>query len=126
MAMLDEEAQDDLRANKNLIVYKGALYENIVAEALVKGGYDLYYYKKDNSTLKEDFFIRTRSCLVPVEVKATNGRSKSLRSLIDSEKYPDITFGIKLIKGNVGIENGIHTFPYFCTFLLKRYIQSMY
>ena len=126
VAMLDEEAQDDLRANKNLNVYKGALYENIVAEALVKGGYDLYYYKKDNSTLEEDFFIRTRSCLVPVEVKATNGRSKSLRSLIDSENYPDITFGIKLIKGNVGIENGIHTFPYFCTFLLKRYIQSMY
>ena len=126
VAMLDEEAQDDLRANKNLSVYKGALYENIVAEALVKGGYDLYYYKKDNSTLEEDFFIRTRSCLVPVEVKATNGRSKSLRSLINSENYPDITFGIKLIKGNIGIENGVYTFPYFCTFLLKRYIQSMY
>ena len=52
VAMLDEEAQDDLRANKNLNVYKGALYENIVAEALVNGGYDLYYYKKDNSTVK--------------------------------------------------------------------------
>lgn len=46
VAMLDEEAQDDLRVNKNLGVYKGALYENIVAEALVKSGYDLYYYKK--------------------------------------------------------------------------------
>ena len=39
VAMLDEEAQDDLRANKNLGVYKGALYENIVGEALVKAGY---------------------------------------------------------------------------------------
>ena len=27
-------------------VYKGALYENIVAEALIKCGYELYYYKK--------------------------------------------------------------------------------
>ena len=125
VAMMDEETQDDLRANKNLNVYKGALYENIVAEALIKGGYDLYYYKKDNSTLEEDFFVRTKKYLVPVEVKATNGRSKSLRSLIESDKYPDITFGIKFIKGNIGIENGIRTFPYFCTFLLKRYIRSL-
>lgn len=46
VSMLDEEAQEDLRVNKNLGVYKGALYENIVGEALVKAGYDLYYYKK--------------------------------------------------------------------------------
>ena len=123
VAMLDEEAQEDLRANKNMNVYKGALYENIVAEALVKSGYGLYYYKKENATLEEDFFVRTRDSLVPVEVKATNGRSKSLRTLIQSENYPDIKFGIKLIKGNIGIENGIHTFPYFCTFLLKRYMK---
>ena len=41
--MLDEEAQEDLRTNKNLGVYKGALYENVVGEALVKAGYKLYY-----------------------------------------------------------------------------------
>lgn len=125
VAMLDEEAQEDLRANKNMNVYKGALYENVVAEALVKSGYGLYYYKKENATLEEDFFVRTRDSLVPVEVKATNGRSKSLRTLIKSENYPDIKFGIKLIKGNIGIENDIHTFPYFCTFLLKRYIKRI-
>ena len=45
VAMLDEEAQEDLRANKNMNVYKGALYENIVGEALSKCGYQLYYYK---------------------------------------------------------------------------------
>lgn len=55
VAMLDEEAQDDLRANKNLGVYKGALYENVVGEALVKSGCDLYYYKREDSTLEEDF-----------------------------------------------------------------------
>ena len=44
VAMLDEEAQEDLRANKNLGVYKGALCENIVGEALTKCGYNLYYY----------------------------------------------------------------------------------
>lgn len=124
VAMLDDEAQDDLRANKNLDVYKGALYENIVGEALVKSGYNLYYYKKDNSTLEEDFFVRTKKYLVPVEVKANNGRAKSLRSLVQSEKYPEIVFGVKLVNGNIGNENGILTFPYFCAFLLKRYLSE--
>ena len=124
VAMLDDEAQEDLRANKNMNVYKGALYENIVGEALVKSGYDLYYYKKDNSTLEEDFFVRTQEYLVPIEVKATNGRTKSLRNLIQSENFSDIRFGIKLVGGNIGYNDKIVTFPYFCTFLLKRYLKE--
>lgn len=58
VASLDDEVQEDLRANKNLGVYKGALYENFAAEALVKQGYGLYYYSKENSNLEEDFFIK--------------------------------------------------------------------
>lgn len=125
VASLDDESQDDLRMNENLGVYKGALYENIVAEALVKQGYSLYYYKRDDSTLEEDFFVRTRKSLVPVEVKAVSGRSKSLRTLIESDRYPDIKYGIKLSKKNIGFENNIYTFPYFCSFLLKRYLQNV-
>jgi predicted AAA+ superfamily ATPase len=125
VAMLDEEAQDDLRTNKNLGIYKGALYENIVAEALVKSGYDLYYYKRDDSTLEADFFIRSSSSLIPVEVKSKGGRSKSLRTLIDSSKYPDIRCGIKLTGGNIGYSGNIYTFPNFCTFLLKQYIKEV-
>lgn len=124
VAMLDEEAQEDLRANKNLGVYKGALYENIVGEALVKSGYDLYYYKRENSTLEEDFFVRTASDLIPVEVKATNGKAKSLRTLIDGEKYADIHYGIKFTGGNIGYDHNVYTFPYFCAFLLKRYLKQ--
>ena len=124
VAMLDEEAQVDLRANKNLGVYKGALYENIVGEALVKSGCGLYYYKRDDSTLEEDFFVRTANNLVPVEVKATNSKSKSLSTLINSEKYSDITYGLKLINGNVGCVNNIYTFPYFCAFLVKKYLSQ--
>ena len=123
VSMLDEESQDDLRANKNLGVYKGALFENIVGEALVKSGYDLYYYKRDDSQLEEDFFVRTADALVPVEVKATNSRSKSLSTLIKSEKYADISYGIKFTGGNIGFANNIYTFPYFCAFLLKRYMK---
>ena len=123
VAMLDEEAQDDLRANKNLGVYKGALYENIVGEALVKAGYQLYYYKRDDSTLEQDFFVRTASDLIPVEVKAKNGTAKSMRTLIHSEKYADIHAGIKFTGGNIGYSDDIYTFPYFCAFLLKRYLR---
>ena len=124
VAMLDEEAQEDLRANKNLGVYKGSLYENIVGEALVKSGYGLYYYKREDSTLEENFFVRTAKDLIPVEVKAVNGRAKSLRTLINSDKYEDIHYGIKFTGGNIGVENQIYTFPYFCAFLLKRYLKG--
>ncbi len=122
--MTDDKSQDDLRANKNLGVYKGALYENIVAEALAKSGYGLYYYKRDDSVLEQDFFVRTANNLIPVEVKATNGRAKSLRTLISSERYPDINYGIKFTGGNIGYSEDIYTFPYFCAFLLKRYLKK--
>lgn len=124
VSLLDEESQEDLRANKNLGVYKGALYENIVSEALVKTGYKLYYYKKENATLEEDFFIRSANNLIPVEVKAQGGRSKSLRTLISSGKYSDIAYGFKLSANNIGYSEQIYTFPYFCTFLLKRFMAT--
>lgn len=124
VSMLDEESQEDLRANKNLGVYKGALYENMVGDALVKQGYKLFYYKRSDSTLETDFFIRSASSLIPVEVKAKSGKTKSMRTLIDSDKYPDICYGFKLSQNNIGHENGIYTFPYFCTFLLKRFMAA--
>jgi len=124
VALLDDEAQEDLRANKNLSVYKGALYESIVGEALVKFRYGLYYYKKDNGTLEQDFFVRTSNSLIPLEVKSTNNRSKSLSALVSNEKYSDIEYGIKLCAGNIGFSNDLYTFPYYCTFLLKRYLQE--
>lgn len=124
VSLLDEEAGEDLRANRNLGVYKGALYENVVAEALVKTGYSLFYYKRDDSTLEEDFFIRSKDYLIPVEVKSRSGRSKSLRTLIESDKYSDIQYGFKLTFNNVGYSDQVYTFPYFCTFLLKRFMKT--
>ncbi len=124
VAMLDEEAQEDLRAHKNLGVYKGALYENVVGEALRKSGYALYYYKREDSTLEQDFFVRTANALIPIEVKAANGTAKSMRTLINSERYGDIRCGIKLTGGNIGLQDRVYTFPYYCAFLLKRYLSE--
>ena len=124
VSALDEEAQEDLRVNKNLGVYKGALYENFVAEAFTKQGLGLFYYKKDNSTLEEDFFVRSKNELIPVEVKSNGDSSKSLTTLIKSDHYNEIKRGIKLGDFNVGYANNIYTFPYFCAFLLKKYLKS--
>ena len=124
VSALDEEAQEDLRINKNLGVYKGALYENFVAEAFIKQGLGLFYYKKENSTLEEDFFVRTQNDLIPVEVKSNNNRSKSLSTLINNENYNDISYGIKLGDFNIGHDNNIFTFPYFCAFKLKEYLKE--
>ncbi len=125
LASLDDEVVDDFKANRNIHTYKGGIAENMVAEAIMKTGKPLCYYKKENATLEMDFFLRTSGNLVPVEVKATNGRSKTLSTLIKGEHYPDIAFGVKLTGGNIGFENGIYTFPHFCAFLLPRFLNEL-
>lgn len=124
IASLDDEAQVDLRANRNLGVYKGALYENFAAEALAKQEYELVYYKKENSQLEEDFFIRSANELIPVEVKAGSNQAKSLGQLIRSDHYPDIRHGLKFTAGNIGIADNVCSFPHYCMFLLKRYMRE--
>lgn len=123
-AMLDEESQEDLRINRNLGVYKGAVYENVVGEALYKAGYGLYYYKREDGTLEEDFFVRDQNNLIPVEVKSRSGKSQSMKTLIQNDKYEDITWGIKLSMNNIGYHDQLYTFPYFCTFLLRDWLRA--
>lgn len=122
LSQLDDEAELDFRQNKNLDVYKGGLFESIVAEALIKSGYSLCYYKKENSTLQEEFFVRYKDYLVPIEVKAGNNNSKSLKTLINSNNYQEICFGIKIARGNIGFDSNICTFPHFCSFLIKDFL----
>lgn len=124
IASLDEEAQDDLRANKNFGTYKGAIYENIVGDMLVKQGYSLYYYKREKPALEMDFFVRDKDSLVPVEVKATDSATASLNNLISQARYPDVKYGIKLCYKNIGFNGHFYTFPYFLTFLLKRFLKE--
>ena len=124
IASLDEESQEDLRANKNMGTYKGAIYENIVADMLVKQGYRLYYFNSNNPALEMDFFIRDANSLIPIEVKANDGATVSLNKLIISDKYPDVKYGIKLGYKNIGFNGRFYTFPYYLTFLLKRFVRE--
>lgn len=125
IANLDEESSDDLRRNKNLGTYKGAIYENLIGQMLVAQGYELFYFKKDNSQLEMDFFIRTAENLIPIEVKAKDGATISLNNLVKSQSYPEVQYGIKLAHKNVGFNGRFYTIPYFCTFLLRRFLGEM-
>ncbi len=121
---LDEEVQEDLRNNENMNTYKGALYENIVSDMLVKEGYNLYFYKDDSKKIEMDFMIRDKDSLIPIEVKANNNATISLNNLINNNLYKDIKYGIKLCNKNIGFNGKFYTFPYFLTFLLKRYLKE--
>ena len=124
LSMLEKEVQEDVRIRRNLGTWKGGLFEHIVGEALVKAGVPLAYFKRENSTLEMDFFVRSADCLVPVEVKAENNRSKSLRTMIDREIYKDVRWGVKLVNGNVGFENGILTLPQWCAFKIPEIVRE--
>lgn len=124
IASLDDEAQEDLRNNKNFNIYKGAVYENVVGDMLVKQGYQLYFYKNEKGTVEMDFFVRDANSLIPIEVKAMDGSTASLNRLIESDKYGDIKYGIKLGYKNIGFNEKFYTFPYFLAFLLKRFLKD--
>lgn len=121
---LDEEVQDDLRNNENMNTYKGALYENIVGDMLIKAGYNLYFYRDDSKKLEMDFMVRDTNSLIPIEVKANDNATISLNNLISNNLYKDIKYGIKLCNRNIGFNGKFYTFPYFLTFLLKRYLKE--
>lgn len=124
MGMMEPEVGEDIRVNRNLGIWKGALYENIVAEALVKSGRPLFYWKRDESKLEMDFFLRRGDELIPLEVKGGNDSTKSLNEMIRSAKYPDITWGIKMADANIGFSANKLTLPWFCSFLLDRLLAE--
>ena len=124
LGMFEKEVCEDVRVNRNLGIFKGGLYENIVAEALVKSGCELYYWRRDESPLEMDFFLRHGDSVVPVEVKGGNDCAKSLRELVSSSRYPAVTWGIKLADANIGFKDNILTMPWFCAFLLPRLLEG--
>ena len=121
---LDEESQTDLRFNKNFNTYKGAIYENIIAEELVKSGYQLFFYKSDKPNMEIDFIIRDIDSIIPIEVKASNNPTISLTKIIEDKQYKEVKYGIKLCNKNIGFNGKFYTFPYFLTFMLKRFLKE--
>ena len=91
---------------------------------LTKQGYNLFYYNSEKPSLEMDFFVRDADSLIPVEVKANDGATASLNNLLKEDKYPDVKYGIKLGYKNIGFNGKFYTFPYFLTFLLKRFVAE--
>lgn len=122
VANIDDESKRDLIINNNYDIYNGALYESLISEELIKQNYPLYFYKNDSSTIELDFIIRVKNEIVPIEVKRKKGRTKTLDKILESDNT--IKYGIKLINSNIGFENNKFTFPYFLSFLLKRFFNE--
>lgn len=101
----------------NLGIYKGAIYENVIAETLAKNGINLYYFSK-SSGFEIDFITKMDHEIMPLEVKAKNGNSKSLKELLKNKDY-SINKAIKLVNGNIGEMNNIYTIPLYMCFLIK-------
>lgn len=124
VAVLSDKTSDDLRTNRNLGVYRGAMCESIAFEALRKSGYNLYCYEREDSTLGQDFFACTREWLVLVEMKSKKGTTRSIRTLIASDSYSETQLGVKLSTGNIGNSEHASTASYFTAFLLRQLLRA--
>ena len=123
MAMLEKDVYEDVLFGK-LGSYKGALYENIIADAFTKNGKDLFYYSKE-SGLEIDFITRYKNDISLVEVKAKSGKSKSAKTVISNKiDYPEvkrlIKFGEFNIKESIDEDGNILlVLPHYLAFLLE-------
>ena len=117
MAMLDYGTQADILKG-NLLGYKGAIFENLMADFLCKSGQNLYYFHKD-SGLELDFLIRFKGECVILEVKAKTGKAKSMTTVLKNKNVYHVNNAIKLGQYNVGREGEILTIPLYMGFLIK-------
>ena len=117
VAMLDYGTQADILKG-NLLGYKGAIFENLMADFLCKSGQKLYYFQKD-SGLELDFLVRYKGECVVLEVKAKSGKAKSLKTVLKNKSVYHVNNAIKLGKYNVGREEEILTIPLYMGFLIK-------
>ena len=114
MAMLEDGSQEDI-IDGNLGIYKGAVYENIIADIFTKLGKKLYYYEENNK-IEIDFFIRRYKSATAIEVKsAENTKAKSLNAVI---QYQGVKHGIRLSSKNVGKVGNVESFPLYMAMFL--------
>ena len=116
ITMLGGSTRNDV-IQGNLGGFKGAIFENLMADTLHKKEQDLYYYRKE-SGMELDFLIGYNGECVPVEVKAKTAKAKSLSTAL---KHPDkyhVYHAIKFGDYNIGREGPLLTLPNYMQFLL--------
>ena len=117
--MLEEGTQFDVLQG-NLFGYKGAIFEALIADFLVKMGRRLYYYHKDTG-LEVDFVMRFRGKSTLLEVKATTGNAKSVKTILKHKDKYHIEQAIKLGDYNVSKSDEFLILPLYMGFLLNEY-----
>lgn len=116
VSMLEDGTQYDILQG-NLYAYKGAIFENLIADIFAKMGRKLYYFHKD-SGLEVDFVIRYRGECTLVEVKAVSGNIKSTKTILKHPEKYHVFHAIKLGDYNVGRTEQVLTLPLYMAFLL--------
>lgn len=116
IAMLDDDTPD-LIINNKLELAKGAIYENMVADAFYKMGQKMYYFRKD-SGLEIDFITKYNDNITLVEVKAKQGRTKSANTILSNQAKYNVHKLIKLTSQNISVIDNKMTFPYYLTSFL--------
>ncbi len=117
VSMLEDGTQFDI-LNGNLYGYKGAIFENLIADIFAKMGRKLYYFHKD-SGLEVDFVMRYKGECVLVEVKASTGNIKSTKTILNNPDKYHVNHAIKLGNYNVGRDGQVLTLPLYMAFLLR-------
>ncbi len=116
VSMLEEGTQSSILEG-NLFSYKGAIFENLVADIFGKMGRKLYYYHKD-SGVELDFVMRYKGRCMPVECKARTGNAKSMRTVLSHPEKYHVESAIKLGDYNVGHKDNMLTLPMYMAFML--------
>lgn len=119
VSMLEDGTQFDI-LNGNLYGYKGAIFENLIADIFAKMKRKLYYYRKD-SGLEIDFVIRYKGGATLIEVKSTTGNAKSVKTILAHPEKYHVSGAIKLGEYNIGRSDRILTIPLYMGFLLTEF-----
>ena len=118
VSMLDEGTQADILQG-NLYSYKGAIYENVLADILGKMGKKLYYFQKPDS-IEIDFVMRYKGECMPLECKAKTGNAKSLKTLLKHPEKYHVYHALKVGDYNVGRNDQTLTLPFYMAFMLNE------
>ncbi|MCM1136603.1 MAG: ATP-binding protein [Clostridium sp.] len=107
---------ESIMRNELSALFKGALAENYVAQALKAKGYQLYYWTADAPAAEVDFVIQKEGKIVPIEVKS--GENTHARSLKHYQKLYQPELVIRISEKNFGYEEGVFAVPLYAAFCI--------
>lgn len=118
VSMLEDGTAADILQG-NLFGYKGAIFENLIADVFTKMSRKLYYFRKE-SGMEVDFVMRYKGKCTLVEVKSSSGNVKSTKTILAHPEKYHVDSAIKLGDYNIGRKEQPLTAPLYMAFLLTE------